>query len=52
LNTLLDGAYAGGSMFSHARNLTLEQFRSTIHDETGAYRLSVLPDPPSSKARR
>jgi hypothetical protein len=43
------GAYAGGALFSHARNLTLEQFRSTIHDETGAYRLSMLPDPPSSK---
>jgi uncharacterized protein YjbI with pentapeptide repeats len=47
---LLDGAYAGGSMFSHARNLTLEQFRSTIHDETGAYRLSMLPDPPTNKS--
>lgn len=41
------GAYAGGALLSHARNLTLEQFRSTIHDETGAYRLSMLPDPPS-----
>ncbi len=46
LDALLDGAYAGGSIFSHARNLTLEQFRSTIHDETGAYRLSMLPDQP------
>ena len=42
--TNLTGAYAGGAFFSHARNLTLEQFRSTIHDETGAYRLSMLPD--------
>lgn len=48
-NAWLDGAYAGGSIFSHARNLTLEQFRSTIHDETGAYRLSMLPDPPAKK---
>ncbi|MEX2426346.1 MAG: pentapeptide repeat-containing protein [Thermomicrobiaceae bacterium] len=52
LGTLLNGAFAGGSMFSHARNLTLEQFRSTIHDETGAYRLSMLPDPPSKKSTR
>jgi uncharacterized protein YjbI with pentapeptide repeats len=52
LNTQLDGAYAGGSIFSHARNLTLEQFRSTIHDETGAYRLSMLPDEPASKHER
>ncbi|TVR70299.1 MAG: pentapeptide repeat-containing protein [Sphaerobacteraceae bacterium] len=49
-DALLDGAYVGGSILSHARNLTLEQFRSTIHDETGAYRLSMLPDPPSKKA--
>jgi uncharacterized protein YjbI with pentapeptide repeats len=52
LNTMLDGAYAGGSIFSHARNLTLEQFRSTIHDETGAYRLSMLPDPHSDEPGR
>jgi uncharacterized protein YjbI with pentapeptide repeats len=51
LDTLLDGAYAGGSIFSHARNLTLEQFRSTIHDETGAYRLSMLPDPPARDSK-
>lgn len=43
------GAYAGGALFSHARNLTLHQFRSTIHDETGAYRLSMLPEPPGGK---
>lgn len=48
-NAMLEGAYVGGAILSHTRNLTLEQFRSTIHDETGAYRLSTLPDPPSKK---
>jgi hypothetical protein len=51
LGTNLQGAFAGGALFAEAINLSLEQFRSTNHDETGAYRLAMLPDEPPRKGR-
>jgi uncharacterized protein YjbI with pentapeptide repeats len=36
----LKAARTGGAYLAEAMNLDLDQFRATIHDETGAYRLT------------